>query len=147
MSCCKAVMTLKVITTDVSNNNTTCCCSYVKTARFNPIMRIQKGNAQRPSLMPSDEIWQLQLEMARLTAHISKLIAQQQSPAPGNPRPLAQPSVQVQNISGHPSGAHLQMCSFHGHCTYKEVNCQAQRPNSPHPSNPVAANAGHCYFC
>uniref|UniRef100_A0A915L594 Uncharacterized protein n=1 Tax=Romanomermis culicivorax TaxID=13658 RepID=A0A915L594_ROMCU len=29
MSCCKAVMTLQVITADVSNNNTTCCCSYV----------------------------------------------------------------------------------------------------------------------
>uniref|UniRef100_A0A915KKG0 Uncharacterized protein n=1 Tax=Romanomermis culicivorax TaxID=13658 RepID=A0A915KKG0_ROMCU len=49
-------------------------------------MWIQKGNAQQSSSMQSDEIGQLQMEMMRLTAHIVKLTAQQQSPALRNLR-------------------------------------------------------------
>uniref|UniRef100_A0A915IPQ1 Uncharacterized protein n=1 Tax=Romanomermis culicivorax TaxID=13658 RepID=A0A915IPQ1_ROMCU len=74
MSCCKVVMTLQVITTDVSNNNTLCCCFEVdeirytapsnavfsseqKSAGFNPLMPIQKSNAQSSSLTQSNQIW------------------------------------------------------------------------------------------
>uniref|UniRef100_A0A915KB12 Uncharacterized protein n=1 Tax=Romanomermis culicivorax TaxID=13658 RepID=A0A915KB12_ROMCU len=85
--------------------------------------------------------------MAKLMAHISKLMAQQQSRALRNPTRPTQPSMQVQNIRGCPSGAHLQMCSFHGRCTHNNTSCRAQQPNSTGPSNAATTDAGHCYFC
>uniref|UniRef100_A0A915HJH7 Uncharacterized protein n=1 Tax=Romanomermis culicivorax TaxID=13658 RepID=A0A915HJH7_ROMCU len=50
-------------------------------------MSNQRGNAQRPSAMPSDEIRRLQSEMARLTAHIAQLRAQQMELSPRNSMP------------------------------------------------------------
>uniref|UniRef100_A0A915INI5 Uncharacterized protein n=1 Tax=Romanomermis culicivorax TaxID=13658 RepID=A0A915INI5_ROMCU len=119
--------------------------SEQKPAGFNSLMRIQKGNAQPLLLTQPDENQRLQSETARLRAHIAKLMAPQQSPAQRNLMPLAQLSVQAQNAGGCPSGAHLQMCSFHGHCTHNDASCQAQCPNIAAPSD-AAANAGHCFF-
>uniref|UniRef100_A0A915KTR9 Uncharacterized protein n=1 Tax=Romanomermis culicivorax TaxID=13658 RepID=A0A915KTR9_ROMCU len=118
-----------------------------KRAQFNPLMPIQKGNAQQSSLMQFDKIWRLQTEMARLMAHIAKLMALQQSLAPGNPMPSAQLWVQVQNVGNHLRGAHLQMCSFHGCCTHSDASCWAHPPNSTAPSKAATAKAGCCYFC
>uniref|UniRef100_A0A915J4H2 Uncharacterized protein n=1 Tax=Romanomermis culicivorax TaxID=13658 RepID=A0A915J4H2_ROMCU len=85
--------------------------------------------------------------MAWLTAHIALLMAQQMRPARRNPMPPTQWLVHVQNAGDRPSGAHLQMCSFHGGCTHNDPSCWAQHPNSAGPSDAPAAHTGHCYFC
>uniref|UniRef100_A0A915K2Q5 Uncharacterized protein n=1 Tax=Romanomermis culicivorax TaxID=13658 RepID=A0A915K2Q5_ROMCU len=110
-------------------------------------MEIQKGKVQQSSSTPSDKITRLQSEKARLRDHIAKLTAGQQSPAPRNPTPLAQPLVQVQNAGKRSLEAHLQMCSFHEHCSHNDPSWQAQQPNSTGPSNAATANISHCYFC
>uniref|UniRef100_A0A915J3I7 CCHC-type domain-containing protein n=1 Tax=Romanomermis culicivorax TaxID=13658 RepID=A0A915J3I7_ROMCU len=110
-------------------------------------MSNQRSNAQCPSAMPSDKIERLQSEMARLTAHIVRLTAQQMTPAPRNLTPPTQQSAHIQNAGDHPSGAHLQMCSYHGRCSHNDTSCQAQHPNSTGPSNATATNTGRCYFC
>uniref|UniRef100_A0A915JGV7 Uncharacterized protein n=1 Tax=Romanomermis culicivorax TaxID=13658 RepID=A0A915JGV7_ROMCU len=97
--------------------------------------------------MPSDKIRHLKSEMAWLTAHIAQLTTQQMAPAPRKPMSPTQPSVQVQNADDHPSGAHLQMCSYHGCCTHNDTSCWAQHPNSASLSNSAATGAGRCYFC
>uniref|UniRef100_A0A915ICS5 Uncharacterized protein n=1 Tax=Romanomermis culicivorax TaxID=13658 RepID=A0A915ICS5_ROMCU len=56
-------------------------------------------------------------------------------------------SARIQNAGDCPSGAHLQMCSYHGCCTHNDASCPAQHPNSAGPSNTTAIGAGHCYFC
>uniref|UniRef100_A0A915IY57 Uncharacterized protein n=1 Tax=Romanomermis culicivorax TaxID=13658 RepID=A0A915IY57_ROMCU len=57
------------------------------------------------------------------------------------------PSTRVQNAGDHPSGAHLQMCSYHGRCTQNDANCPAQHPHSAGPSTATATGASCCYFC
>uniref|UniRef100_A0A915KWC2 Gag protein n=1 Tax=Romanomermis culicivorax TaxID=13658 RepID=A0A915KWC2_ROMCU len=105
------------------------------------------SKAQRPWSMPSEEIRQLQSEMARLTAHIARITAQKMTPALRNSTWPTQPSAHVQNTGNCPSGAHLQMFSFHGHCTHNNTSCWAQCPNRASPSNAPTTNTGHCYFC
>uniref|UniRef100_A0A915K5S6 Uncharacterized protein n=1 Tax=Romanomermis culicivorax TaxID=13658 RepID=A0A915K5S6_ROMCU len=83
--------------------------------------------------------------MAQLTGNIAQLTAQQMAPAPRNPMPSMTPLAHVQNAGDHPSGAHLQMCSYHRRCTHKDASCQAQHLNSPCPSNAAATCAGRCY--
>uniref|UniRef100_A0A915HQ68 Uncharacterized protein n=1 Tax=Romanomermis culicivorax TaxID=13658 RepID=A0A915HQ68_ROMCU len=85
--------------------------------------------------------------MARLTAHIAGLTAQQMGPALRNPTPPMQQWAHVQNAGDPQSGAHLQMSSYHGCCTHNDASCQAQCPNSPGPSNAAATNTDCCYFC
>uniref|UniRef100_A0A915L9D2 Uncharacterized protein n=1 Tax=Romanomermis culicivorax TaxID=13658 RepID=A0A915L9D2_ROMCU len=85
--------------------------------------------------------------MAWLTAHIAGLTAQQMAPALRNPMPPTQQSAHIQNAGDHPSGAHSQMCSYHGCCTHNDASCQAQRPNSTGLSNAAATNTNCCYFC
>uniref|UniRef100_A0A915HMT3 Uncharacterized protein n=1 Tax=Romanomermis culicivorax TaxID=13658 RepID=A0A915HMT3_ROMCU len=97
--------------------------------------------------MPSDEIRCLHSEMAQLTAHVAQLTAQQTAPPPRNWMPSMMPSAHVQNAGDRPSGAHLQMSSYHGRCTHNEASCQAQHPDSAGPSNTTPTGAGHCYFC
>uniref|UniRef100_A0A915HQV6 C3H1-type domain-containing protein n=1 Tax=Romanomermis culicivorax TaxID=13658 RepID=A0A915HQV6_ROMCU len=97
--------------------------------------------------MPSNKIRHLKLEMARLTAQVARLTAQQTARPPRNSMPSTTPSMHVQNAGDRPSGAHLQMCSYHGGCTHKDANCRAQHPNSAGPSNATATGASHCYFC
>uniref|UniRef100_A0A915HNX7 Uncharacterized protein n=1 Tax=Romanomermis culicivorax TaxID=13658 RepID=A0A915HNX7_ROMCU len=77
--------------------------SKQKTPRSNQVMPNQRSNAQHPLLMLSDEIWGLQSQTARLTAHIARLTAQQQAPAPRNLTPPTQPLVNLQNAGNHPS--------------------------------------------
>uniref|UniRef100_A0A915L4T5 Uncharacterized protein n=1 Tax=Romanomermis culicivorax TaxID=13658 RepID=A0A915L4T5_ROMCU len=85
--------------------------------------------------------------MDRLTAHVPRLTAQQRAPPPRNLMPSTMPSMRVQNAGNHPSGAHLQMCSYHRHCTHNDPSCQAQHPHSTGPSNTTANSASRCYFC
>uniref|UniRef100_A0A915K678 Uncharacterized protein n=1 Tax=Romanomermis culicivorax TaxID=13658 RepID=A0A915K678_ROMCU len=85
--------------------------------------------------------------MARLMAHIGGLRAQQMGPAPRNLTPSTTLSVHIQNAGDHPSGAHLQMCSYHGRCTHNDASCRAQHPNSTGPSNATPTGANCCYFC
>uniref|UniRef100_A0A915J0U0 Uncharacterized protein n=1 Tax=Romanomermis culicivorax TaxID=13658 RepID=A0A915J0U0_ROMCU len=114
-------------------------------------MSNQRGNAQHPSAMLSDKIQCLQSEMTRLTALIERLIAQQMAPPPRNSMPSTRLLVHVQNAGGRPSGAHsgahLQMCSYHGCCTHNDASCWAQHPNSAGPRNAATIGAGRCYFC
>uniref|UniRef100_A0A915KQ12 Uncharacterized protein n=1 Tax=Romanomermis culicivorax TaxID=13658 RepID=A0A915KQ12_ROMCU len=56
-------------------------------------------------------------------------------PALRNPMWPTQPAAHVQNTGDCPSGAHLQMLSFHGHCTDNDASCWAQFHNSASPSN------------
>uniref|UniRef100_A0A915KYV1 Uncharacterized protein n=1 Tax=Romanomermis culicivorax TaxID=13658 RepID=A0A915KYV1_ROMCU len=58
-----------------------------------------------------------------------------------------QQTAHIQNAGNRLLGAHLQMCSSHGHCTHNDASCRAQRPNSAGPSNAAATNNGRCYFC
>uniref|UniRef100_A0A915HUV4 Uncharacterized protein n=1 Tax=Romanomermis culicivorax TaxID=13658 RepID=A0A915HUV4_ROMCU len=58
-------------------------------------MSNQRGTTQPTSAMPSDEIRHLQLEMARLTAHIAQLMAQQTALPPRNLMPSTTLSVRV----------------------------------------------------
>uniref|UniRef100_A0A915KZ62 Uncharacterized protein n=1 Tax=Romanomermis culicivorax TaxID=13658 RepID=A0A915KZ62_ROMCU len=109
-------------------------------------MSTQRSKAQHPSSMPSDEIRRLQLEMAWLTAHIARLTAQQMTPALRSPMWPTQPSAHVQNTGDCPSGAHLQMFSFHRYCTHNEASCRAQCPKSACPSNATTTNTGCCFF-
>uniref|UniRef100_A0A915JC97 Retrotransposon gag domain-containing protein n=1 Tax=Romanomermis culicivorax TaxID=13658 RepID=A0A915JC97_ROMCU len=117
-----------------------------KTAGSQQVMSNQKSNAQHPSLTLSDEIPQLQSEMARLMAHIAGLTNQQQAPAPRNLTPPIQPLVHIQNTGDHLSGAHLQICSFQECCTDNEASCRAQGPNSTGPCN-APAHTSRCYCC
>uniref|UniRef100_A0A915IBZ9 C3H1-type domain-containing protein n=1 Tax=Romanomermis culicivorax TaxID=13658 RepID=A0A915IBZ9_ROMCU len=105
------------------------------------------GTAQRPLATPSDEIGCLQSEMARLMAHIARLTAQQWVPPPRNLMPSMTPSMGAQNAGDCPSGAHLQMCSYHGRCTQDDANCRAQHPDSAGPSIATATGTSPCYFC
>uniref|UniRef100_A0A915KCM9 Uncharacterized protein n=1 Tax=Romanomermis culicivorax TaxID=13658 RepID=A0A915KCM9_ROMCU len=118
-----------------------------KTADNVRSMSNQRSNAQRPSATPSDEIPLLQLEMARLTAHIAPLTAQQMAKAPRNPMPPMQQSAHVQKAGDRQSGAHLQMCSYHGRSTHNDASCGAQHPDSTCPSNTAANGTSGCYFC
>uniref|UniRef100_A0A915KX70 Uncharacterized protein n=1 Tax=Romanomermis culicivorax TaxID=13658 RepID=A0A915KX70_ROMCU len=85
--------------------------------------------------------------MAPLTAHVAPLTAQQRAPPPRNPMSSTTPSARVQNASDHSSGAHLQMCSYHGRYTHNDASCQVQHPDSAGPTNTAATGAGCCYFC
>uniref|UniRef100_A0A915KJ49 Uncharacterized protein n=1 Tax=Romanomermis culicivorax TaxID=13658 RepID=A0A915KJ49_ROMCU len=85
--------------------------------------------------------------MAQLTAHIARLTAQQMALPPRNPMPSMTQWARVHNAGDGLSGAHLQMCSYHGCCTHKDASCQAQHPNSTSPSKAATTGAGHCYFC
>uniref|UniRef100_A0A915HYU7 C3H1-type domain-containing protein n=1 Tax=Romanomermis culicivorax TaxID=13658 RepID=A0A915HYU7_ROMCU len=61
--------------------------------------------------------------------------------------PSTMRSAHVQKAGHRPSGAHLQMYSYHGRCTHNDASCQAQHPNSAGPSNAAATGASCCYFC
>uniref|UniRef100_A0A915IP26 Uncharacterized protein n=1 Tax=Romanomermis culicivorax TaxID=13658 RepID=A0A915IP26_ROMCU len=111
------------------------------------VMSNQRSNAQRLLSTPSDEVQRLQSEMARLTAHIALLTAQQQAPAPRNLMRPTQPLVHIQNAGDRPLGAHLQMSSFHGCCTLNDASCRAQCPNSASPSNAATTHTSCCDFC
>uniref|UniRef100_A0A915L017 Uncharacterized protein n=1 Tax=Romanomermis culicivorax TaxID=13658 RepID=A0A915L017_ROMCU len=108
-------------------------------------MSNQRGTAQLPSA--THEIRPLQSEMAWLTAHIPQLMAQLTALPPRNPMPSRTPSARVQNAGDSPSGAHLQMCSYHRRCTHNEASCWAQHSDSASPSNTTTTGAGRCYFC
>uniref|UniRef100_A0A915IXM9 C3H1-type domain-containing protein n=1 Tax=Romanomermis culicivorax TaxID=13658 RepID=A0A915IXM9_ROMCU len=110
-------------------------------------MSNQRGTTQRPSATPSEEIRRLQSEMAGLTAHVARLTAQQTAPPLRNSTPSTRPLTRVQNAGDRPSGAHLQMCSYHGRCTHNNANCRAQHPDSASPSIATTTGASRCYFC
>uniref|UniRef100_A0A915I3G1 Uncharacterized protein n=1 Tax=Romanomermis culicivorax TaxID=13658 RepID=A0A915I3G1_ROMCU len=84
--------------------------------------------------------------MARLTAHVARLTAQQLVPPPRNSMLSLTPSMCVQNAGDRLSRAHLQMCSYHGHCTHNDANCQAQHPDSAGPSTATSTGTSPCYF-
>uniref|UniRef100_A0A915KVM7 Uncharacterized protein n=1 Tax=Romanomermis culicivorax TaxID=13658 RepID=A0A915KVM7_ROMCU len=79
--------------------------------------------------------------MARLKAHIVRLRAQQMVPPLRNRIPSRTPFAHIQNAGDHPSGAHLQMCSYHGRCTHNDASCRAQHPDSAGPSNAATTTA------
>uniref|UniRef100_A0A915IW88 Uncharacterized protein n=1 Tax=Romanomermis culicivorax TaxID=13658 RepID=A0A915IW88_ROMCU len=110
-------------------------------------MSNQRGTTQHPSATPSNKIQCLQSEMARLMAHIARLTAQQMAPPRRNLMLSTTPWAHVQNAGDCPSGAHLQMCSYNGSCTYNEASCRAQHSNRAGPSNAAATGVGCCYFC
>uniref|UniRef100_A0A915KNA7 Uncharacterized protein n=1 Tax=Romanomermis culicivorax TaxID=13658 RepID=A0A915KNA7_ROMCU len=134
---------------DVCNSKDLCCCTRTeqKTADNVRSMSNQRDTAHHPSAMPSDEIQCLQSEMARLTAHVVGLKAQQTERPQRNLMPSMTPSVSVQNTGDRPSGAHLQMCSYHGGCIHNDTSCRAQQPDCTDPSNAAANGTGCCYFC
>uniref|UniRef100_A0A915L7L1 Uncharacterized protein n=1 Tax=Romanomermis culicivorax TaxID=13658 RepID=A0A915L7L1_ROMCU len=82
-------------------------------------MSNQRGTAQGPSARRSDEIRHLQSEMARLTAQVAQLRAQQTAPPPRNSMPSTTPLTRIQNTGDRPAS----------------------------PSNATATSASHCYFC
>uniref|UniRef100_A0A915KTI5 Uncharacterized protein n=1 Tax=Romanomermis culicivorax TaxID=13658 RepID=A0A915KTI5_ROMCU len=85
--------------------------------------------------------------MAWLTAHVARLMAQQMVPPPRNSTPSRTPSRHVHNAGDRLSGAHLQMCSYHGCCTHNNANCWALHPYSAGPSTATATSTSRCYFC
>uniref|UniRef100_A0A915JNQ9 Uncharacterized protein n=1 Tax=Romanomermis culicivorax TaxID=13658 RepID=A0A915JNQ9_ROMCU len=109
-------------------------------------MSYQRGTAQRPLATPSDEIRCLQSEMARLAAHVARLMAQQSAPPRRNSMPSPTPLTRLQNAGDRPSGALLQMCSYHERCAHNNAYCLAQHPNSASPSTATATGASGCYF-
>uniref|UniRef100_A0A915IKI1 C3H1-type domain-containing protein n=1 Tax=Romanomermis culicivorax TaxID=13658 RepID=A0A915IKI1_ROMCU len=104
-------------------------------------MSNQRGTTQRSWATPFEEIRLLQSEIAWLTAPVARLTAQQRAPPLRNPMPSMIPLMRVQNAGDCPSGAHLQMCSYHERCTHNDANCQAQHPDSAIPSNATATAA------
>uniref|UniRef100_A0A915IA71 Uncharacterized protein n=1 Tax=Romanomermis culicivorax TaxID=13658 RepID=A0A915IA71_ROMCU len=120
--------------------------SKQRTANNIRSMSNQRGTAHHRLATPSDEIQRLQSEMAQLTANVARLTAQQTVSPPRNLMPSTRPLAGVDNAGDRLSGAHLQMCSYHGCCTHNDASCGAQHPNSAGPSKTTATGASHCYF-
>uniref|UniRef100_A0A915IRX2 Secreted protein n=1 Tax=Romanomermis culicivorax TaxID=13658 RepID=A0A915IRX2_ROMCU len=72
---------------------------------------------------------------------------EQSGPPLRNSMPSPTPLRGVRNPGDRLSGAHLQMCSYHGRCTHNDAYCRAQHPDSTSPSTATATGASHCYFC
>uniref|UniRef100_A0A915HP93 Uncharacterized protein n=1 Tax=Romanomermis culicivorax TaxID=13658 RepID=A0A915HP93_ROMCU len=64
-----------------------------------------------------------------------------------NLMPSRTPSASLQNAGSRPSGAHLQMCSYHGGCTHNNASFGAQHPDRAGPSKATTTSPSRCYFC